>query len=121
MSVVSLHATRLTSVPSEVWDNGFVQSAMSHPTLTSPELIPASPVILDLACGFGHWCILAARYFKVKLSSIQTMIFLTWSRIVKLPVSTLLTFSPILTAQVIMILHAKYHGFMATCNYPPNA
>lgn len=48
----------------ETWENAFIQLTAGRPLLTSPDKIPPKPVILDLACGYGAWSILAARYFE---------------------------------------------------------
>jgi ubiquinone/menaquinone biosynthesis C-methylase UbiE len=57
--------TILTFLSSEAWSNAVVQTQTGCPTFTPEEQIPERPTMLDLACGYGHWCILAARYFKV--------------------------------------------------------
>ncbi|KAF8532199.1 S-adenosyl-L-methionine-dependent methyltransferase [Gautieria morchelliformis] len=49
----------------EIWNNDFMQAATGYPTLTSPEHIPPNPHMLDIGCGYGHWCITAARFFKI--------------------------------------------------------
>lgn len=66
--------------PREVWNNSLVQTHVGRPTFTPMDQIPQSPTMLDLACGYGHWCILAARFFKVNSVISSALRFLTYSR-----------------------------------------
>ncbi|KIJ52590.1 hypothetical protein M422DRAFT_26167 [Sphaerobolus stellatus SS14] len=48
----------------ENWNVDVLLPVIKRPLYTSLELIPPAPVILDLACGYGHWCIRAAMFWK---------------------------------------------------------
>ncbi|KAF8526645.1 hypothetical protein BU17DRAFT_82821 [Hysterangium stoloniferum] len=48
----------------EVWKYLYYEAATGCPLLTPLDLVPPNPVMLDVACGYGTWCILAARFFK---------------------------------------------------------
>jgi len=48
----------------EVWKYLYLEVGAGRPILTPVELIPPHPVILDLGCGYGTWCIYVAQFFK---------------------------------------------------------
>ncbi|GJJ08583.1 hypothetical protein Clacol_002802 [Clathrus columnatus] len=53
----------------EIWENALIQLTTGHPMISALERVPSRPLILELACGYGVWSILAAQYFEAVYSN----------------------------------------------------